>query len=57
MNFLTESLDLPQNEQRKCLSWDMAMAAGGGGVSEPVRTRTGSQNGDRMATTKRLPEN
>src|ERR1700689_4950905 len=23
MNFLTESFDLPQNEQRKCLSWDM----------------------------------
>jgi len=23
MNFRTESFDLPQNEQRRCLSWDM----------------------------------
>ena len=23
MNFRTESLDFPQNEQRRCLSWDM----------------------------------
>src|SRR5882672_6123765 len=25
MNFRTESLDLPQNEQRRCLSLDMAL--------------------------------
>jgi hypothetical protein len=24
MNFRTESFDFPQNEQRRCLSWDMA---------------------------------
>ena len=25
MNFRTESFDLPQNEQRRCLSCDMAL--------------------------------
>jgi len=29
MNFRTESFDLPQNEQRRCLSWDMAVREAG----------------------------
>src|SRR3954463_4903599 len=29
MNFRTESLDFPQNEQRRCLSCDMALGNGG----------------------------
>ena len=29
MNFRTESLDLPQNEQRRCLSWDMSIRDAG----------------------------
>ncbi len=44
MNFRTESFDLPQNEQRKCLSWDMGVAAAGGGeVVEPVRAILGHE--------------
>src|SRR3954470_939139 len=42
MNFRTESLDFPQNEQRRCLSCDMAMATNRGdglgpGASGPPR--------------------
>ena len=59
MNFLTESLDLPQNEQRRCLSWDMGIAdTGDGGVSEPVRAESESAkqrpNGNNGATAGEL---
>src|SRR5436853_2809554 len=36
MNLRTESFDFPQNEQRRCLSWDMA------GVYRMKRPRRGS---------------
>src|SRR5919202_3363855 len=41
MNFRTESLDLPQNEQRKCLSCDMAVPETGDAApgEEPGRGR------------------
>ena len=37
MNFLTESFDLPQNEQRKCLSWDMRIRTPGDGERKANR--------------------
>ena len=42
MNFRTESLDLPQNEQRRCLSCDMLVrSAGGAGPRGRGGTRAG----------------
>src|SRR5689334_23022440 len=38
MNFRTESLDFPQNEQRRCLSCDMAVDEAGGRAA-PTRPR------------------
>src|SRR5438105_4672017 len=38
MNFRTESFDFPQNEQRRCLSWDMA---GGLQMTPPNATAGG----------------
>jgi len=36
MNFRTESLDFPQNEQRRCFSWDIDQrVAGEAGPAEP----------------------
>src|SRR6476659_4028269 len=40
MNFRTESLDFPQNEQRRCLSCDMTdHSAGKAGTSERLGAR------------------
>ncbi len=35
MNFRTASLDLPQKEQRRCLSWDMSASRGQEAGPEP----------------------
>src|ERR1700729_1831497 len=48
MNFLTESFDLPQNEQRKCLSWDMRIRTPGDGEAK-------SQSGRGHATATTTP--
>ena len=34
MNFRTASLDLPQKEQRRCLSWDISVGTGKNGQRE-----------------------
>src|SRR4029079_18132686 len=49
MNFRTESLDFPQNEQRRCLSWDMAL---GERVTQGGRVRR--VGGDPQRTNRRL---
>ena len=49
MNFLTESLDFPQNEQRRCLSCDIeVMDRGGTSRDGGVRA---SESGDASVST------
>src|SRR5580692_9477607 len=49
MNFRTESFDFPQNEQRRCLSWDIATPGDDWDTSLPrtnSRARTGQYDSD-----------
>src|SRR5579863_3643526 len=65
MNFLTESFDLPQNEQRKCLSWDMgirtpgdggALSQSGRGHATPLlRYEPNTENPNTRTQTPRTP--
>src|SRR5206468_10589414 len=42
MNFRTESFDFPQNEQRRCLSWDIQhQGTMPGSPAEPLRRKAG----------------
>jgi hypothetical protein len=56
MNFRTASLDFPQKEQRRCLSWDITIRYGGQvGDEIPARQRKAVRGGQRRTTERVNP--